>query len=139
MNDLQISLLGPPEIRWKDQLLSINRRIPRTLLFYLASRGNNIGREKLLTLFWEDAPESVSRRRLREALSRIRSGLPDSSILTTQADLVGLDYDKIDVDQLQFLNLVDLIGNEPWNTPLDKPLPDGIFQSLVPVIWLPSS
>jgi predicted ATPase len=136
MNDLQISLLGPPEIRWKDQLLSINRRIPRTLLFYLASRGNNIGREKLLTLFWEDAPESVSRRRLREALSRIRYGLPDSSILTTQADLVGLDYDKVDVDQLQFLNLVDLIGNGPWNTPLDKPLPDGIFQSLVQAVRL---
>lgn len=131
MNDLRINLLGPPEIRWKDQLIPINRRIPRTLLFYLASRGNYVGREQLLTLFWENSPTDVSRRRLREALSRIRSGIPDSSILITHADLVGLDHHKIDVDQNLFLELTDLIGNEPWISPLNQPLSEKTCQAML--------
>lgn len=131
MSDLQINLLGPPEIRWEDKIFPLKRRIPRTLLFYLASLDNFVGREKLLTIFWEDSPADFSRRRLREALSRIRTGIPDSSILKTQADLVGLDQNKINVDQKQFLNLIESIGNEPWSTPRDIPLPEMTYKTLV--------
>jgi DNA-binding SARP family transcriptional activator len=130
MADLEVSLLGPPEIRWEGQLLNVKRRIPRTMLLYLASHENFVGRGTLLTTFWEDAPADFARRRLREALSRIRADIPDPSVLTVHSDLVGLDPTKIYVDHRQFLNLLDSISNQPWTVPLGNPLPQPLFQTI---------
>ncbi len=131
MAELQIHLLGPPEIRWEQQLLNINRRIPRTLLFYLASQANLVGRGKLVTFFWEEVPTNVARRRLREALSRIRSELPDPDILVILNDLVGLDADRAWVDHRNFLDLQDSIGNQPWTIPAEQPLPEQTLKSMI--------
>jgi len=131
MTDLQINLLGPPEIRWEQQLINVKRRIPRTLLFFLASQGNFVGRGKLLNLFWEDSSPKVARRRLREALSRIRAEIPNPNVLTIHNDLVGLDSTKSCIDQRRFLDLQDSIGNQPWSIPPDKPLPDPTLQSMI--------
>ncbi len=130
MAELQINLLGPPEIRWEGQLFNVKRRIPRTMLYFLASHENFVGRGTLLTTFWEDAPADFARRRLREALSRIRADIPDPSILTVYSDLVGLDQTKIHVDHRRFLNLLDSINNQPWTVPLDNPLPQPLFQTI---------
>ena len=130
MAELQINLLGPPEIRWEGQLLNIKRRIPRTMFFYLASHENFVGRGTLLTTFWEDAPADFARRRLREALSRIRADIPDPGILTAHSNLVGLDQTKILVDHRQFLNLLDSISGQPWKVPLENPLPQPLLQTV---------
>ena len=130
MAELQINLLGPPEIRWEGQLLNVKRRIPRTMLLYLASHENFVGRGTLLTTFWVDAPADFARRRLREALSRIRAAIPDPTVLTLYSDLVGLDPTKIHVDQRRFLNLLNSINNQPWTVPLDNPLPQPLFQTI---------
>jgi predicted ATPase len=131
MNDLRINLLGPPEILWEGQLISVKRRIPRTLLYYLASNKNKVGRGTLLTLFWEDSPKTFARRRLREALSRIRAEIPDPSILIIHSDLVGLDGNKISVDQRKFQELLAKIGNKPWNLPEHEILPYKTFQDMI--------
>ncbi len=131
MTDLQINLLGPPEIRWKKQFININRRIPRTLLFYLASQENFVGRGKLITLFWEDSPPNVARRRLREALSRVRAEIPNPNILTIHNDLVKLDSARSNVDQRQFLDLQDSFGNQPWSIPTDESLPETTLNSMI--------
>jgi len=131
MTDLQINLLGPPEVRWEQQLISVNRRTPRTILFYLASQGNFVGRSKLLDLFWEDSATNIARRRLREALSRIRAELPDPNILTIRYDLVGLDTSKLRTDQRSFLDLRDSIGNHPWTIPTDKSLPETTLHTMI--------
>lgn len=131
MAELQINLLGPPELRWENQLLHVNRRIPRTLLFYLASQDNFVGRGKLLTLFWEDSPSEVARRRLREALSRIRSAIPERDAIVISNDLVGLDTTKSYVDQRHFLDLLKSIGNQPWMIPEDQQLPENTIQSMI--------
>lgn len=123
MSELRITLLGPPQILWDGQAISVKRRIPRTLLYYLASQRNSVGRGNLLTLFWEDSEPSFARKRLREALSRIRSSIPDPSILQIQSDLVTLDQNKISVDQREFQKLITSIGNHPWTIPPDEPLP----------------
>ena len=57
MAEIDILLLGPPEVRRGEEPVSIRRRIPRVLLFYLASQGSMVGRDSLLTLFWEDEPD----------------------------------------------------------------------------------
>ncbi len=131
MAELQINLLGPPEIRWDQQLINVNRRIPRTLLFYLATQGNFVGRGKLLTLFWDESSTKTGRRRLREALSRIRAEIPEPDILRIHNDLVRLDPSKSYVDQRIFLDIQESIGNQPWIIPIEKSLPESTTRSMI--------
>jgi DNA-binding SARP family transcriptional activator len=131
MSDLQINLLGSPEIRWDQQLLNVNRRIPRTILFYLASSGNLVGREKLLTFFWEDTPSTKARRNLRGALSRLRSEIPDPDLLIIHNDLVGLDDKRASIDQQEFIELHDIFGNQPWIIPAEEAIPEKVFQPMI--------
>jgi len=136
MTELQINLLGPPEILWENKHLNINRRTPRTLLYFLASQSNLIGREKLLSTFWQDSSPPIARRRLRVALSRIRTEIPVENLITIHNDLVGLDPSKLSVDLRSFGKYQDLIGNTPWSVPSNQLLPESIFQSMLSAIHL---
>ena len=49
---LKIRLLGVPLIELDGELLSINRRAPRALLFYLAMHKEPIGRDQLCDFIW---------------------------------------------------------------------------------------
>ncbi|MFZ6026890.1 MAG: AAA family ATPase [Chloroflexota bacterium] len=132
MCDLQILLLGPPEIRWKGELLAIQRRIPRSVLFYLAASEGMIARDELLMLFWDDAPSEQARRaRLRETLSRLRQTLPDENVIVTNNDLVGLDFKRVFVDQVKFKRILDEIGQLPWKIPVSDPLPESVYRNLL--------
>ena len=130
MKKLEILLLGPPEVRWESKKIDILRRIPRALLFYLASKGNPVGREELSSLFWGNKADSHARRRLQENLSRLRKALPDSSLLQTTADTVELDSYRIYVDSIAFEDILDQTGKIPWQIPQTDPLPDPIFDKL---------
>jgi DNA-binding SARP family transcriptional activator len=131
MAELRINLLGSPEIRWDQQLHNVTRRIPRTILFYLASSSSLVGREKLISLFWEDTTSSKARSNLRGALSRLRSELPDPDLLVVHNDLVGLDDDKACVDHQEFLDLHDSFGNQPWIIPAEEAIPEKIVQPMI--------
>ena len=63
MTKISILLLGPPEVKLNGENLAIQRRIPRALLYFLAANEGMLGREELLTLFWENETEAVARRR----------------------------------------------------------------------------
>jgi len=130
MKKLEIFLLGPPEVRWGSEKIDILRRIPRAILFYLASKENPVGREELISLFWENTTDAKARRRLQENLSRLRKALPDSSILLTHADTVELDINRIYVDSIAFEDILDQTGKTPWQIPQTDPLPDLIFEKL---------
>lgn len=131
MKKLSVLLLGPPEIRWEQELVTIQRRYPRALLFYLASRGGFVGRQELLTLFWEDETETIARLRLRETLNKLKSSIPLPSLLISEGDLVGLDFDSVYVDQLEFRDLAHQWGEVPWRIPSGDPLPEQIFQVMI--------
>jgi tetratricopeptide (TPR) repeat protein/DNA-binding SARP family transcriptional activator len=130
MNSLRVLLLGTPEVRWNEETLSIQRRYPRALLFYLASIGGMIGREELLTVFWEDQSEKTARLRLRETLNKLRTALPNSDLLVSQDDRIGLDFDRVWVDQLAFDRCCDLYWNEAKQIPNQDPLPQHTYVSL---------
>lgn len=136
MPGLRVLLLGPPQVELDGHPLSIRRRVTRALLFYLASRGGTVGRDELLTLFWENEPESVARSRLREVLSRLRSELGDPELLVTDLTLVGLDFTRLAVDQIEFQELIDQAGRVPWQIPPETPLPAGTYQLLRQAIGL---
>jgi DNA-binding SARP family transcriptional activator len=136
MKTLRVLLLGTPEVRWEEQLLPIQRRYPRALLLYLASQGAMVGREELLTIFWEDHDERTSRLRLRETLNKLRTSLPKQNILISSKDLVGLDFQRVWVDLLEFENQC----KHPWSIakqiPPQEPLPEDIYQALSEAIGL---
>jgi DNA-binding SARP family transcriptional activator len=127
----QVLLLGPPEVRWHDSLFSIPRQTPRTLLFYLASRGNMISRNELLALFWPEETDTIARLRLRETLNKLRKAMPEPGILLTKDDLVGLDFTVTYVDLMEFRALTTQVGRLPWKIPPEEPLPNPLYQKLI--------
>lgn len=130
MTNLQINLLGPPEILWEDKRLNINRRIPRTLLYFLATQNNFIGRGKLVSIFWEDYSPQIARRRLREALSRLRAEVPVDNFILNENDLVGLNRTNMSVDYKEFKDIQDDLGGSLRMAKPDQLLPEETIQPL---------
>ena len=130
MKALRINLLGPPEILWEDQRLNINRRTPRSILYFLAGQHHLIGREKLLSLFWQDTSPQSARKRLRESLSRIRSEIPIENIIVVENDLIGVNHANVTVDFREFYTQYNSLGMFPLNNPSDKILPEKVENSL---------
>jgi len=127
---LEILLLGPPIVRWNGELISIQRRLPRALLFYLAWQGTMVPRETLLDLFWEKGIKAA-RARLTENISRLRATLPIDNLILAHAGLIGLNLDQIYIDRLHFEYLIDQAGRVPWQIPENEPLTTNIYQMLI--------
>jgi DNA-binding SARP family transcriptional activator len=129
MHPLEIRLLGPTTVRKNGELVSIRRRLPRGLLFYLAAQGNMLPRDTILDMFW-GGKISQNRPRLNENLSRLRAALPDADIIISYDGLIGLNFEKVFVDLLHFQDLLDQAGRTPWQIPEDEPLPNHISSLL---------
>lgn len=108
----------------------------RALLFYLAARGDQVGRGELLTVFWPEEDEETGRTRLRESLSKLRAELPDPSLIVTHTDKVGLDYPRVFVDALEFQQHITQLGRMPWKLSADQPLPEAVYQTLITAVRL---
>lgn len=130
MEKLQIVLLGPPGVYEEGRLISIQRRVPRALLFYLAMQAGLVGRGELLPLFWPEEDDVTARRNLRDALARLRDQLPDPTLLITQQDQVRLDLSRVAVDALEFIRLANQVENTPWRIPASIPLPENLTFTL---------
>ena len=124
MSELIVNLLGPPEAYCDNKPIKINRRIPRTLLYYLATQKYPIGRGKLASIFWQDTPPDIARRHLRVSLSRIRAEIPIKNLITNQNDLVGIEQDKLSTDLNKLRAITEETGSIPWDIPADQTLPD---------------
>ncbi len=131
MTKLSIQLLGPPRVIWKNEDIAIHRRVPRALLFYLASQGKLIGRENLFPIFWSEVPDQQARQRLRENLSRLRKDLPDPTLLITDHRNISLDFSRVNVDLIAFDRFVKAAGPTPWQFPNTELLPEHTYQTLV--------
>ncbi len=125
----QILLLGPPQVLAGGQLVNIERRVNRGILYFLASIARPISRSELLTYFWRETPEKNAHARLSEVLSRLSSLLPGFILKDTRQ--VSLNFDLVDVDQSQFKNLIAEIGDHPWTIPRDQHLPSKIVNKMV--------
>jgi len=130
MTKLSVQLLGSPKVTWENEVIAIKRRVPRTILFYLASQGKSIGRENLCHLFWTEKSDQQSHQRLRENLSRLRKSLPDPTLLITDNTNISLDFDRVHVDLLEFNQLAVSVGKIPWQFPASELLPEHTYQTL---------
>ena len=132
---LRILLLGPPVVYYGEEPLRIQRRVLRSLLFYLAGQSEPVGRAVLMDLFWPDEDEEEARRRLREALSKLRTQLPHPSILVAEQDLVRLDPQQTYVDVLEYQALIDQV--RPYlQRQSTTPLPEAIYQQMYKAVNL---
>jgi DNA-binding SARP family transcriptional activator len=125
---LRILLLGPPAVYEGDKLIQIQRRIVRSILFYLACQKRMVARSELILLFWSE--DLQGRQHLREALSKLREDLPDSTLLIAEQDMVGLDEDRVEVDVIEFNRLNELCRRAARSKPIDQPLPAGVIKQI---------
>ncbi len=94
MQQVVFRLLGPPEIRYQDQLVKIPRRRSRALLYYLVCTQTPQPRERLLTLLCGEVDEESARRIFKTLLAEVRALLRsfDTSIewIISDADQLKL-------------------------------------------------
>ena len=100
---LHLYLLGPPEARLGEALLTFPTRKTLALLIYLALEGGSQPREYLATFLWPDSSPERSYASLRNTLGHLQSALsPDLNLvqppfLSITHHTLGLNPDA-DVD-----------------------------------------
>ena len=91
---------------------------------YLACQKYMSSRTELVSLFWPEAKDdSEGRRRLRETLAKLRSQLPDPTVLVVEQDRVGLQLSKVYIDYVEFNRLAQETLRLRQHQPLQVPLP----------------
>lgn len=131
MADIQIRLLGEPEVLWHGKPVTIERRITRYLLYYLASHDRLVNRARLLGLFWGEKDEKSARANLRQSLHRLRTVFTGARLLNEQEDLVGINYDEVEVDLQKFIHDFDLVFPIVNRLSPLRPLEAGIVNKLM--------
>lgn len=138
MNDSKLSvlLLGAPVVKWGDEIIHIQRRNQRALLYYLAGQFHPVGRSELMLLLWPEKPEEEARRFLREHLSKLRTELPDHDLLNADRELVWLDFNRVTVDVQEFNNLLNANRRTAHLVARNEPLPIQVYQELARAVNL---
>lgn len=128
---LDIHLLGSPEILWNDTHIEIKRRIPRSMMYYLATFSAPVQRTTMMNIFWPDNDEHSAREAFRDNLSKLRKSMPDPEVIRANHLSVSLNLSLARVDYLEFQKYLTQIGQQPWLIPDDIPLPDSLLKLLV--------
>jgi len=96
---LQLHLLGPPEVRLGETLLTFPTRKTLALLIYLALEGGTQPREHLATLLWPESSSERSYASLRNTLGHLQTTLhqaddqDQTSYLSTTHQTLALNPD----------------------------------------------
>lgn len=85
MNTLTLKLLGAPQIRFGDQLIThLMSRKAQALLFYIATTNKIHNRETLAELFWQNMPPGQALKNLRSLLPTLRQVVGSHLNITRQ-------------------------------------------------------
>jgi DNA-binding SARP family transcriptional activator len=97
--ELQIDLLGMPEVRLGDTLVAFPTRKTLALLIYLAVEGGQQRREHLAVLLWPEVNPKRSYASLRNTLAHLQAALrqagdqPETAYLTVTHTALALNVD----------------------------------------------
>src|SRR5262245_5789161 len=107
-NTLKLRLLGGFELESSraPDATPAGRKVRALLACLALSPGISWPREKLMALLWSDRAEEQARASLRQALTELRHALGEPSPLRTEQDTVSLGSSGIDVDAIQFPQLI---------------------------------
>ena len=102
MPSLQISALGTPEVRLKNEPIAVKPKKALALLIYLAAAERVQARDHLATLLWPDSGQRQARAALRRRLSEL-TGAIGEDWLCTDGDSVSLvHHADLEIDFVRF-------------------------------------
>jgi DNA-binding SARP family transcriptional activator len=104
VDEIEVRLFGPPEIRRAGAAVAVDTRKAIAVLAYLAAEGGPISRDTLVGLLWSESPQSKARAALRRTLSALRSPLA-ADVLHADGDALSLGGALV-VDCMRFSALV---------------------------------
>jgi ABC-type oligopeptide transport system substrate-binding subunit/DNA-binding SARP family transcriptional activator len=104
---LRIVMLGPPQVTWEGEPLTIPRRQTRALLYRLAASSEPVPRDQLCFLFWPDVPNTVARSNLSRLLNLLRCALPYPDLLQKQEDTIALDRHRVWSDTEAWMQILE--------------------------------
>ena len=128
---LSVQLLGQPLITWGGQAITIPRKQARLIIYFLACQKTMVSRSDLILTFWPDSANA--RQQLRDHLSKLRSHLPDQTLLLTDRDWLGLDFERVHSDVLVFEEVYDQLSL-PFISIENRPLPEAIYQRILAAV-----
>jgi DNA-binding SARP family transcriptional activator len=112
--ELQVNMLGPPQLAWGGEPFEVPRRQVRGLLYYLAQAAEPVPRDRLAFLFWPDLPDHDARAHLKRLLSTLRHALPDGSLLQAGRGNIGLAGARLWCDVIAFEQLATVADPGAW-------------------------
>jgi DNA-binding SARP family transcriptional activator len=130
MSQLRVLILGSPEVFWDADAVKIPRRIPRTMLYYLATFSLPIDRATMFSAFWPELDEEAARNSFRDNLGKLRSALPDPDLIQTDNFSIKLDTSQVFIDYQEFLNILNQANRDLWQIPNDQSLPEQMYLQL---------
>lgn len=103
---LEVSLLGPMEIRRADgEVVELPRKVRALFAYLVMRRGTTVPRQTLIGLLWGDRPEAQARSSLRQALNVLRTSLGDvaDAVLITTGETVSAHPSAVltDLDRME--------------------------------------
>ena len=125
--DLKVLVLGEPKLTWQDMPVTVARRIPRAILYYLAIRGEEVGRNELITIIWPEISERIGKLYLRDNLSKLRVALPEKDLILADTETVSLDFKRVYVDLQEYHRIQSRVLTRIWEVQSDHPLPDDLL------------
>jgi DNA-binding SARP family transcriptional activator len=88
VKNIEITLLGQPQVRKGGDSVRLVRRKSRAVLYYISARNQSVPRSQLLALFWPDLPRPAAQQTLRTTLHGLRQALGDGLVI--KGEVIGL-------------------------------------------------
>jgi DNA-binding SARP family transcriptional activator len=134
MGDVRFTLLGPPEVRHVDQMLSFSTRKELALLIYLAVEGRVHSRKKLSELFWPEGDAMHGRAALRTTLLHLRHMLGEGAGVSPVPHLL-ITHDTLGLDLTSAIELDLHTLHKAWtmaraSTNITLTMPEDVHRSL---------
>ena len=105
---MRISVLGPVGVERDGEFVNVGGPQQRRLLaFLVVHRGHTVSTDRLVDALWPDgaAPDGAARS-MRTYMSRLRSVLPDTAVIS-QGSGYMLDLDHVELDVQEFDSLIE--------------------------------
>jgi DNA-binding SARP family transcriptional activator len=115
MTDLRLILFGEPQLRYKDEALSIDRRKAFALLAYLALSKHRQQRDVVATLLWPDLDQEHALASLRTTLFSLTNRLP-VEWLDKERMTLSLNQEAISIDVVEFQALLNQVRSHRHDT-----------------------
>ncbi len=95
---LELSFLGPPEVRFQGRAVNLRTRKTLAVLAFLALEGGMQPRARLTALLWPELEETQARGNLRNVLTYLKDALGGEAHLLIERQAIGLRQETVRVD-----------------------------------------